>query len=818
MSLFSPKKFLLAMLIIFFLLINTPIALAACNTLLAVTLSPTELTKCAFEAILGEIGVSKEDVSRAANLTKIAEFKKPPPLVTITFAPANPIPGEKVTAVAVPINFVNQMDSLYFTWYLSNPNEGETPTDWDEYFDFIEKKKLRAMRSYASDGFDWQSTDYTDDDDADGYNAIRGGADQKGKNNLCYFYNTTSGVYAPHACDFRLFPEGAGDGTFNQAEEFNWRTNPHAPDTAGIGHPDEANVVGLGANEFSWIYQSGDKVGVGIEGTSYDATDRTDSSYKTMWAYLNGTCNDHDIKGRPSAIGQPREYSAGGSCIANCESNKEFYNRCLLENMLAPTEGGGKNEKIEVSLSFSPTNPVNDTSAEGDNADWIDVVSIIENSAKTESLDYTWNVYAGNSADTEADSWVGPLPKSQLIGVEQTVGAGIPNLKFKANFTENPPQYLKVKLNVSEVVTTAGAEGTRKGYAQVVIPLSSFDNKLSAFNTLVNDSLILSADTSTDDPREICKIITTDPENPVDAAICQVAPDEIIAVKANIITEGDEHLADYNFLWTLNNQPLSYKYLEGDPDSNYADKSFQPGNLIFFPVLDPEGTTLSLSLVATNKVSGKKISLNKTFLVSEPAFKISSTDESTAVSKILGYYIGLDGVEWPDYSQTEFSALKGSSVKISLEQFASNPLPSADDLSLKWYWDETELSDTGRTLSFTADSAIPSFSLSAKGFYSQDITKPVTERYTKNALNKYWDVPITGFYEKSLSGKVNFSVVDILVITNTSKSGQQKILASFISSVPAYFAFLFRIVMTTFVLVSAIWILFALFPQTEKNE
>jgi hypothetical protein len=813
MFFFFPKKFLLTLLIIFFLLVNTPVVLAGCNTVLAVTVSPTELTKCALETILGEFGINKDSITELNKLAELSKLKKPAPQVTLTFAPTNPIPGEKVTVTATPLNFANPTEALYYTWYLQSIEEQESTDE-----EAAEKAKLKAMRFYASDGFDWQSTDYNAPvaDDKDAYKAILGGNDQKGKPSNCYFYDIVKGDFIQFTTDgrcFHLFPSGAGDNSFDMAEEKKWRTNPDDPDTADTGYPDEANVVGLGAKEFSWIYQAGDKVGVVIEGTSYDPTDKSDSSYKIMWAFLNGKCDD-----LPSKInGVARVYNGDGSCVANCESNEHYFNHCLLENMLAPTEGGGKNEKIEVSLSFSPSNPVNDTSSEGDNADWINVVSTIENSTKTESLDYTWNVYAGNSADAEAEDWGEPLLKSQLGKdasgnpiVEQTVGAGIPNLKFKANFSDTH-KYLKVKLNVSEVVTS-GVPGIRKGYAQVVIPLSSFDNKLSAFNTRVDNSLALAADTSASDPKEICKINAGSAGQLVDAAICQIAPDEIIAVKANIIPEAGEDLKDYDLLWTLNNQNLSYKY-----DPAYTQSDFKPGNLIFFPVLDPEGTTLSLSLVATSKVSGKKISLNKTFLVSKPAFKISSVEvngEVTSKPKFLGNYIDLDGKEWPDYSQTKFSALKDATVKLSVEQFASIPFPSEEDLPLQWYWNDTRLSETGRAFSFqTTGDIAKSFSLSAKGIYTQDIN-------TKKALNKYWDVPISGFYEKSLSGKVDFSVVDATAFSEVAaaKSDQQKILASFISSVPAYFAFLFRIVMTTFVLVSTFWILFALFPQTEKND
>ena len=236
--------------------------------------------------------------------------------------------------------------------------------------------------------------------------------------------------------------------------------------------------------------------------------------------------------------------------------------------------------------------------------------------------------------------------------------------------------------------------------------------------------------------------------------------------------------------------------------------------MIYFPVLATKGSALNLNLTATSQVSGRKISLAKTFLVSEPTFKITSTDHSTSKPKTLGSYIDLDNEtkEYPDYSQTEFLALKDSSVELALAQFAAYPFPIAEDLSIKWYWNGTLLEDEGYSLpSFSTKDLDSSFSLKAEGIYPQD-------RHTKRALRDYWGVALDEYYERLLSQTIDFTLTDDLDGLTTAKKGQGKILASFISSVPAYFAFLFRLVMTAFVLLATIWILFALFPQTQKND
>ncbi len=64
------------------------------------------------------------------------------------------------------------------------------------------------------------------------------------------------------------FGDSIGDRKFPRGEEEDWGTNPEDADTDGDGVMDEADLAGLGQDEFTWIYQKGDKVSVAVEGTS----------------------------------------------------------------------------------------------------------------------------------------------------------------------------------------------------------------------------------------------------------------------------------------------------------------------------------------------------------------------------------------------------------------------------------------------------------------------------------------------------------------------------------------------------------------------
>lgn len=1087
----------------------------------------------AIECIFAKFGITEEAIQENAKMLNVANYKVPAPQVTVTFTSTDPRPGEELTATATPLNFTNKIGSLYYTWYLqtgdcppSEENKEKYNTekeagksankrcnlyeDYDGKYGIVDINdyKVKAMRIYASSGFDHTQASYTDSDGKSSYKAIHGGADQIEKNNHCFFHDTRSGEDYEFKNCFHLFADGkdesdeyvTGDDSYNADEEEYWHTNPEDPDTADTGNTDEANVTGLGANNFTWVYQSGDKVGVVIEGVASSATPYEDSSYKIMFAVPNNTCSeladyefeaeeesgepvieidpvqwpdcpdgceftrtvafqragttnekapfssynmrnstnvvitqtirlpsrqiiegeatsdfDYSIDitgGEGSASGSgtstttietttaPYHYpesdlcnpadtaalvaalSANGytpnasdvidladnrSCcdlsqgefyidgiplcsiidsqVSAYEANdmdvsregslfdldededgedegKDYMNACLMENFLTPAEGGGKYENIDVNLSFSPENPVNDISEGGDNADHINIVSSVENSTKRESLHYEWKVFYGSSPDEDGEDW-NPLKKPELVklGASQTSGAGIPSLKFRANFNDETVEgfsdkdhkYLKVRLDVSEKVASTNTEkdGTRKGNAQVIIPLTSFANKFIVKRAVVDDALEITPGA------EICKTAVVDKDNKeafVDSAVCGVLPNEILAVEANITPESGETLGNYDFLWTLNGVTVPQAYPPGE----------LPGKIVYFPILFEKGTYLNLKLVATSQKTGKKISLSRTFLVAEPSLKIGSTDDSTAYPELLGYYTNLDEKEFPNYSPNQFLAKKGAALNLAIQPATTPPpsssstsntsyensglLPDKDDFLPAWYLNDAEIpGESELKISFTppedeseesssensssqnsssenyfpensststsddkenGEEIIPTnnkeggdynserinelekgtrgleqgylekqknpsffanrpsliskaqaftlnndnFYISVKGLYTQDLN-------TKKALNKYWGVQINEFYEKYITLTVYFKTVEELDSEAENAQGaNRKILASLISSVPAYFMFLFRIVMTTFVMVSSAWILFSLSPNLKENE
>lgn len=591
-----------------------------------------------------------------------------------------------------------------------------------------------------------------------------------------------------------LFPnapgEKTGDGPFGKDEEKFWQTNPEDPDTADNGNKDEANVTGLGQDNFSWNYQPGDKVGVAVEGIATTSTKYEDSSMMVMWALPKNKCK----------VEQTNIYTAKikGYDVKIPITEKDL-NDCLEDNLVDPREGG-QSAKLDVSLSYSPENPINDSTG-NNNGDELVVHSSVLNAKDRHYLKYSWEVYKSNEINPA--SWGNALLKSELPDVGQTIGTGLDTLKFKLNFDSPAPKFLKVKLTVSENV----AEGvTNEGRTEIIIPLSSTSQKIKAYSASVSDDLLLGADKE----RERCA-------KGMDNAICPMTKNEIVALQVD-----GKKLTD--FLWTINGEPakpFSYQRedgkecLSGECDSQTGAST----NIIYFPVLKEPGSQYTITLSASEKETGGKINLTKVFKVVDPEVKIVSSDEKTCKPVLLGHYLDLDGKTWPDLSEDNFQSLSGSIIKLRPESDAALAATN-----FTWYIDGIEMTadnltlfganieDDG-TLTFSADKNVGDFyTVAASAFYTQDTN-------AKKALNKYWGVQLNEFYEKQISDGIEIKLAaSIDDATLAKNSTPKKVLASLFSGLPSYLNFLFRIVLTSFLLLFLSGIFFALPFNANENK
>lgn len=867
------------------------------------------------DSAFNKMGVDQKELQNAVKTFNVSRRKKQPPLMELSFDPPNPVNGQKVTVVSAPSYFFNDSANLYFTWYLKtngcpekrdpSPSEAvrkKCDSDGNSIID-INDYKVKAARILASNDFEWDKANYNSGTAGKSYKAIWGGDDQKEKGQKtgdhCFIHDFDSGDEYEIICDQHLFPEtssGAhvGNNDFNSLdyEEF-FHTDPNDPDTADTGNGDEANVVGLGQNSFSWNYEEGDQVGVVVEGVSMEPTQYKDSTYKIMWAFVNNKCDldtntDEDYPDTDSSTGSPENIGTGETCpdgsiiqqktttttkteivdtlnntatlrtsthktdyadttcngsyssvsadydkYTTCPStlypvydsdgnlivpqnningfvcngldtttdNLGTYtssgklaassdiNDCLYGNFADPAEGGGTKTKMDINLSYSPDFPMNDpgtgsTYNKSGDGDQLVIQSSVTNADNPGYLKYDWQLYEGDTPN--ADPW-DSISKDRLQDEQKTSGVGLDSLKLKLNIP-SIKKYLKVKVTVTE--NNPGSSATRKGTANVVIPVSKISQRIKAYGTSVSDSLSLSLKAD-----EIC-LNGTKPD-----AVCYVAKNEIAGLSVS-----DTGLTD--FLWTVNGNPIQP-----------VSQATTSGNIAFLPILEDNSYKYSVELTATSS-NGDKVDLVKTFQVADPEVEILSANDYVCKPNLLGHYVDIDGKYWPDYSKTNFSAVSGTLIKLQAKFNGINP--SSDQYN--WNVDGYTINkanaaafgysiDDQSVLTLSEKQIGEIYNVGVGLIYTQD-------NNTKKALSKYWGVQMNNFYEKKVGAAIKISFVGS--ISDTQGAGKdnlpKKIIASIFSSTPDYIAFLLRIVLTAFAMLIFSKIILSFFPNLNKNE
>lgn len=755
------------------------------------------------DSVLDDLGVDKTALSKEVQTFNMARLKKYPPQVSLTFTPSDPTDNQQVTATATPTYFLNDAKNLYFTWYLKTKNCDKTDLTGDDKDKYAKEKdecdlnddgkvdvedwKIKAMRIYASNDFDWQKADYSDISGDAGYTAIHGGDDQKGKNNFCYVHDTKTGLEflmqdkdandgVKPGCNgaySHLFPSApgdiTGDGVFGSSERKFWHTNPNGTDTAGTGYTDEANVAGLGANAFTWTYSSGDEIGVVAEGISIEPAPSPDASYKIEWAFLNNKC---DI---------PTEGSTIDITDETTNMDVDDLNKCLYDNMVTPNDGTGSAGKLNVSVTASPTSPTNDSSGNG-SGDPVSLVASVTDNVDLNYLSYNWEVYSSDT--TGDDGWGSQLLKSEIPSATITNGIGVNTFGFNMNFTD-PKKYLKVKVTVTETLSSGD---TREGHNSVIIPISSTSERIKVYPVKASDDGNLSLGSN-----EKC-IDNADNPN----AVCPVLKDEIVGMKI-------DHASDYSdFSWSVNGDPITYNgcFFDGCKDEKQSDTAF-------FPILKDSGSQYNVQLIAT-KSTGEKITLRRIFKIFEPTAGVVSADTSTCQAKYLGYFDNLDGTTTPSYSTDTFNCVAGSTIKLAPQIVGVSM--SKDNFA--WVVDGTavDMADDG-IITIPGKNSGEYYSVSLIGNYVPDVN-------ILKALNKHWGVGYGDIYQKNLGKSITIQMVDSIPGGQTASLTQKnkKMFATIASGIPAYLAFLIRTILSISLIIFVLRLIFSLSPRLNEND
>ncbi|NTW14751.1 MAG: hypothetical protein HGA38_00070 [Candidatus Moranbacteria bacterium] len=495
----------------------------------------------------------------------------------------------------------------------------------------------------------------------------------------------TSGVSDGQQC-VHLFarPSGTGqqtgDGRFGTREEFFWGTNPNDPDTADNGNKDESNVVGLGMDTFSWNYQTGDLVGIVVEGNSMISTKHDDSSMMITWAFSGDGCSiPSNLKSSYNA--SIKGYSVN---IPTVNMSADDLDECLERDLVDPLVGGqGRSKKLEVDLMTTPDNPANDQTVE-QAGDVVNATASISNSDRPESeVLYQWKVEIGDdSVDWNAQSSrtitgmlleSGLLPSTCRLSDDGATcsGNGLNSVPIQLNMgsgilgglSDVNPIYMRVSVTASE---NFGGVVARTGKSDAIVRIANTDKKILPYvsGTVSNGASykVSLGDSNGSDSNPLTPICSVYHSNPttvaeasdnLDRVMCRVVKDEIIGLRVD--NTGNE-LRD--FRWTIDGSPLAC-------DSSVSDDAdCINGNEVFFAVVGDPGTTISAKLDAVDVETGRSVSLTRAFNVIQPEIVFEPVDQSVTWPRYVGQYTDLNGGTFDKYSSVFFEKFSDSPIRL----------------------------------------------------------------------------------------------------------------------------------------------------------
>jgi len=577
----------------------------------------------------------------------------------------------------------------------------------------------------------------------------------------------------------------SGSGKFPNGEEKYWKTDPNDPDTDGDGFFDEADVIGFGQESFTWTYQAGDRVGVVAEGTSMLPTDEKNAYFKIMWGYPD-ICDSTKIDlmdddGCDNNSNDPDKTDLGFGFWATKSPNEE--------------ENG---EKLKLSLSFAPDNPVADpTSDNKDNilddgaitdADQITVTSSLDNTElNPASLYYTWQI--SKSTDLSSDNWKEMKNINDNFSISTpTNGLGLASLAFapkkKVLIEDNENIiYFRVTLTLS----TASDIKHNRGRSSVVIPVNKKGIKIGLYKVDIRDGKAIIGE-------EVCN-------DGLYKTLCPAVQNQMLGAK---VTGNKYNLSNSEFSWSLNGN----QYNVPADSSKYFDGL--DSRTIIFPITKPEQEIEEISVTATPKNELRPVTGGRLVTVVKPALFIKTADES--VSWPMKFTVPDETRKFASrdiISSDMFEALINKQVSYRLD-FVPDYLLEEDYLNILIDWkfngastnfnnvyeenpdlQRLDLEDNDRTIKFTTSEL--------EGRY-----------YTLGAeIIKYWSdeerkISYTawGINPETLRGETGITIATVSALTEeeSALASPKQILAAIGTHLPHYLMYNLRLALTLLVM------------------
>ena len=620
-----------------------------------------------------------------------------------------------------------------------------------------------------------------------------------------------------------------GDGEFGSAEKKFWGANPATASTSGTG-VDEANVIGLGVDKFTWLYSTGDEVGLAVEGESYTPTLHADSTFKRMWAFSKNTCKAledldkmedatydsvngiHNKKRKNMYLEGP----GGGNCdmsdVSKCTgilTAEVDLDLCLPENLIDPTadENSVTNSKLTLQLASEPANPINDPNGKGDT---LNVTAESFNTQNSKGLLYNWTVQIskdGSVPPIDTTTWkdiTSALEAIPSFSAIDAVGLDKKKLAIKLNLSEalikantsgyTGTFYLKIKAKASGTAT----DGSQNAEGQIIIKVNQQQNEIKMYSVTANNTGMLLMDKA---GSELC---STGEEK----TKCPVINNEVIGL--TVPDSADSQLS--NFSWKANDATF---VCSSDISSQCPTVA---GNNVFIPIIGNVGEAIDITVNAIKTNTNEAITLTRRFVIVSPNVVLTSADEATVWPKLVGYYKDLNGNQYPDYSTTVYETSQDSTANLLVNFY---PASVANQSQLEWIIDGEIQYDLINKTNIT-------FPINKSEGNNYDVVistkfKAGTDAEVNNirkALLKDWNIETESVFDEEKTAAIQINVLAAGSQKVAQKNAQTG-LASLISHLPENLMFLLKIVVTSGALMLLTGIVFAIIPGApieEKNQ
>lgn len=574
----------------------------------------------------------------------------------------------------------------------------------------------------------------------------------------------------PHAPNYR-----SGSGKFSNGEEEYWKTDPNDPDTDGDGFLDEADVIGLGQEEFTWNYQAGDRVGVVVEGTSMFPTDEKTAYYKIMWGYLD-VCDStkHNLM---SNDGCDDSGDDGFGFMATKAPGEESFD-----------------EQLKISLTYSPDSPVADPSSENkDNidedgsildADQISVTSSLDNTQFDPNLlYYTWQIQKGNPKN---DDWGKALDiNDNFDTVSSTSGLGLIDFSFTpkkdALSGDDDIIYFKVTVTVSQ----SSGITSKRGRSSVIIPVNKKGVKIDLYKVDISGRKAIRGE-------KVCN-------EGLYTVLCPAVKGQMLAAK---ISSGRYTASNSEFAWQTNGNALN-------PPVNASDYFDGWSNtIVFFPITKQEQQIEEISVTVTPKDKLEPVKASRLITVVEPVALIRSSDTNTAWPKTQVLKVGSTKDAFQNINNLNMlETYPGSNVSLYLDFVPYYLIADDENTVIDWqfggisFYDElfnetygdlnVLTSNEGKNLSFTASEAIGAYydlSVNLEKYWSEEEI---------DIMFNAWDiVPRPLKSDRS----VTITTIEEPLLDTTASNKPTQLLAAIGNHLPHYLMYNLRLALTALVM------------------